>query len=105
MMATVRAKSEAQAIADHAPWKPAPFDDIDAAALQALARGSATADQQKRALAWIIEKAAATYDFPFRPGAGEGDRDSCIAMGRMYVGQQVVKLLKWKIGAITRRTE
>lgn len=96
-------KSQAQAIEAHAPWKPPSFEPTDAAALQALAKGTASAAQQKQALAWIIEKGAATYDFPYRPGAGEGDRDTCIAIGRMFVGQQIVKLLKLKLGLLTTR--
>lgn len=93
-------KPQRQAIEDHAPWKPPSFEPADAAAIQALAKGSATADQQKRALAWIIEKAAATYDFPYRPGGHEGDRDTVLAAGRMMVGQQIVKLMKIKIGLL-----
>lgn len=78
------------------------MEEADAAALQALARGMASTDQQKRALAWIIEKAAATYDFPYRPGSVEGERDTLIALGRMFVGQQIVGLLKLKLGTLRR---
>ena len=102
-MATAR-KSERQAIADHAPWKPAPFDVADAAALQALQRGSASMEQQKRALDWIIRQACGTYDFAFRPGGPEGERDTNVALGRQLVGQQIVKLLNVKLGMIARRT-
>lgn len=98
-------KSLRQAIEDHAPWKPPSYEPADVAALQALARGAATPDQQKRALAWIIEKGAATYDFPYRPGGSDGDRDSCIALGRMHVGQQIVRLLKLKIGLLPPRSD
>lgn len=98
-------KSQRQAIEDHAPWKPPKFEPAEAAALQALARGTATMEQQKKALHWIVHEAAATYDFAYRPGAGEGDRDTCIALGRQFVGQQIVKLLNIKIGLITTRKE
>lgn len=97
------AKSERQALSDHAPWKPPAFEPADAAALQALAKGQATADQQRRALDWIILKAAGTYDFAYRPGGHEGERDTAIALGRQLVGQQIVKLLKLKIGLISQR--
>lgn len=92
------AKSERQAIAEHAPWKPPVADPADTAALQALARGNATMDQQKRALDWIVLKACGTYDFAYRPG--ESDRDTNVALGRQFVGQQIVKQLKMKIGLI-----
>lgn len=95
-------KSDRSRVADHAPWKPAPFEDADAAALQALAKGSATADQQKRALDWIIIKACRTYDFPYRPGGLEGERDTNIALGAVMVGQQIVKLMKIRIGLLRR---
>lgn len=98
-----RPKTQAQIALEHAPWKPVPYEDADVAALQALAKGVATAEQQKRALNWWIEKAAGTYDLPYRPGGREGERDTLMAIGRMFVGQQTVKLLKLKIGQLQRR--
>ena len=98
-----RRKSARQAVEDHAPWKPPAYDNADAAAIQALVKGNATADQQKRAIDWIVTKACGTYDFPYRPGAQDGDRDTCIAIGKMFVGQQIVKLMKLKIGLLTTR--
>ena len=77
------------------------FDDADAAAIQALGRGSASTDQQKRALDWIITKCCATYDMSYRPGE-DGVRDTAFAEGRRFVGLQVVKLLKIKIGLLRR---
>lgn len=74
-----------------APWLPVPWELSDVTALQSLQRGDADTYQQKRALNWIIQKAAATYDFPYRPGSD--DRDTNIALGRQFVGQQIVKLL------------
>lgn len=97
----MKAKTERQAIADHAPWKPPGAEPADTAALQALARGTATSDQQKRALDWIVLQACGTYDLAYRPG--DTDRDTNIALGRQFVGQQIVKQLKLKIGLITER--
>ena len=94
------AKTERQAILDHAPWKPAKFEDADAAALQAMAVGNATGVQQKRALRWIIEGAAATYDMSYRPGGEDGRRDTDFAEGKRSVGNQIVKLLKVKVGQL-----
>lgn len=71
-------------------WRLADYDIADVAAIQALNAGTATSDQQKRALDWIINKAARTYDHPF-------DLDSAHVSahyaGRMFVGQQIVKLV------------
>lgn len=73
------------------PWHPAEWAIEDAHALQALAGGRATPGEQKRALQWIIEKAAMTYDEPFVPSE-EAVRS--YLMGRMSVGRQIVKLVK-----------
>ena len=73
------------------PWQPVPYDEAITGAIKALNSGNANEAQQKRALKWIIEIAAATYDLPYRP---ESDRDTTFACGRMFVGQQIVKQLK-----------
>ena len=64
----------------------------DAAAIQALYRGDATEDQQRRAFEWIVEKAAMAGDMSYRPGGLEGDRDTAFAEGRRFVGNQIRKL-------------
>ena len=89
-----------QALAASASWLPAPYDLADATAVQALQRGTADAEQQRRALDWIIRQACATYDFPYRPGPD--DRDTNIALGRMWAGQQIVKLCNADIGKMRR---
>lgn len=72
------------------PWKPADWEIPDAAALQALQRGDATEDQQRRALRFIIETVCGTYDLAYRPVSA---RDTDFALGKAFVGQQLVKLL------------
>lgn len=81
------------------PLQPADYEKADVIALQALAEGIANEGQQKRALDWII-KAAGTYDLVYRPGGQEGDRDTCFAGGKAFVGQQIVKLLNYKTGQL-----
>lgn len=98
-------KSERQAIAEHAPWKPPAFEPADAAAFQALARGAATMEQQKRALDWLVKVACGTYDLSYRPGGEDGRRDTDFAEGRRSVGLAIVKMLNLKIGLITTRGE
>lgn len=95
-------KTERQAIADHAPWKPPSADPQIVAAFQALQRGNATTDQQKRALEWLVKDCSQTYDLSYRPG-DEGRRDTDFAEGRRFVGLQIVKLLNLKIGLLTKR--
>lgn len=67
------------------------------ASIQALSRGEATPEQQKRALDWIINKAAMTYDEPFVPG--QSDVTSYLS-GRMSVGRQIIKLIKINISQV-----
>jgi len=67
--------------------------------MQALARGEANSDQQQRALKWLIEQAAGTYEFQFYPS----DRDTSFALGRGFVGQQIVKLLKLNLSSLRRQ--
>lgn len=62
-------------------------------AVQSLATGTATEHQQKLALDWIITEACATYDQSYRPGVN-GDRDTCFAEGRRFVGNQIIRLTK-----------
>lgn len=71
------------------PHVPAPYEAADCAAFIALAQGSATPEQQKRALDWIIRGAAGTYDLSYRP---DSERATAFAEGKRFVGLQVVKL-------------
>ena len=66
-------------------WEPA-----DLSALQAVMRGDANEDQQRRAMTWIIYNACGTYDLEYRTEA----RDHAFASGRRFVGLQLVKMLK-----------
>lgn len=80
-------------LAASSPWLPAPYVLADVSAAKALAAGTASAEQQQRFLRWVIEAAAGTYEQHYRPGAEDGARDTIFALGRAFVGQQVVKLV------------
>lgn len=69
---------------------PPKYEIADVEAFQALQRGDASEHLQRRALDWIINNAAATYDLSFSP---TDDRLTSFAEGRRFVGLQVVKLL------------
>lgn len=80
-----------------------PVDDwevADVSALQAVERGEATPEQQKRALAWIINKACWTYESTFSPVR---EHDSSFAEGRRFAGLQIVKMLKLNAAALSRK--
>jgi hypothetical protein len=79
-----------------APYIPAPWEPADVSAIQALHRGDASPDQQKRALDYIISLAG-TYDLSYRP---DSDRDTTFAEGKRWVGLQIVKLVKLNLAAI-----
>lgn len=83
------------------PWAPVDYETADAAAIQALDRGDATPEQQRRALKWLIEKACGTYDLSYRPGE-DGRRDTDFAEGKRFVGSQVVKMLKLNLSLLRR---
>jgi hypothetical protein len=76
-------------------WHPADYDIADIRAIQAVTAGTATPEQQQRALDWIVVKAAATYDNGFIAEDAYG-RIAAFVDGRQFVGQQIVKLMKLK---------
>lgn len=76
------------------------FDVRDVGALQALARGEAEAHQQKRALGLIVERITAMYERQYHPT----DRDTAFALGRAFVGQQIVGLLKIDVSKMRKMT-
>ena len=82
-------------------FAPAEYSVADAKAIQQLMIGEADAEQQKRALSWIINMACATYDQPFRPGH---DGQTEFACGRQFAGQQIVKLTKLDLVALQQAT-
>ena len=82
----------------NSPAVPARYEIADAAAVRALMDGSASPDQQQRALRWIVEIAAGAYEFHYY----EKERDTTFALGRAFVGQQIVKMTKLNIGAMRR---
>lgn len=83
------------------PWHPAAYSVADVSAIKAMAAGTATPEQQQRAMKWIIETNCGTYDVSYRP---DSDRDTTFAEGKRFVGLQIVKLLKLDIEKI-KRTE
>lgn len=77
---------------------PAPINSTDASALQALAAGVANEGQQKHALRWILEGACALHTWPYR----ESQRETDLALGRHFVGQQIVGLIKVNVSQLRK---
>lgn len=76
------------------------FDIADVAAIQALATGTAAPDQQKRALDWIINVAAKTYD----PEYQTDSRDHAYCSGRRSVGLNIIVLTKIDLSKLSQAT-
>lgn len=88
-------------------WFPAEYDEKDIRALQSLALYAKGADDPKyrhlvpgpedtrRALDWIIHKAAQTYESSFTAADPNG-RIGAYIEGRRSVGSQLIKLLSLK---------
>jgi len=70
--------------------------------MQALAKGTASAHQQRVALDWIMYRASNYLDEPYRPGGDEGSRDTVFALGRAFVGRQIAKLLNVNLSVLAR---
>ena len=68
--------------------------------LQALAKGEANADQQQRALKWILHKAAVIDQDPFVPGQPDA---TAYLMGRQSVARQIAAVLQTDPAAATSR--
>lgn len=64
------------------------------AAVQAIAEGVATDDQQKRGLDFIINVMCDTYGFHYH----KDDRDTVFALGKKFVGDLIVGALKTNLG-------
>jgi hypothetical protein len=67
-------------------------------ALQKLAEGEATKEQQQAALRWIIYNACGTYDLEYR----QDPRDHAFCSGRRFVGLEIVKMLKVATGKLAK---
>lgn len=80
------------------PIVPADYELADADAVQAIMRGEADEQQQKRFLTWVVEQAAGTYQFHYYGN----ERDTAFALGRAFVGQQIVKMTKLNLSALRR---
>lgn len=75
------------------PWRPPTTTDVThVAALKALQAGTATAEQQQRALDFILRDVCGYYDEQFCPGE-DGRRSTDYALGKRRVATYLVSLL------------
>ncbi len=81
--------------------EPVKYTAGDVTAIQACLDGTAEGYQQQRAIKWIIELAAGTFDQSFRPGT-DGQRDTDFAEGRRFVGNSIIKLSRLNASKLVR---
>lgn len=60
----------------------------------AVVGGTATPQQAKAAMDWVMREAARVADLAFQLGGEDGRRASDFAEGRQYVGHQIRRLLQ-----------
>lgn len=82
------------------PFAPALYELADLTAVQAVAQGTADADQQRRALKWIVEEVCDVYGLGWHP---DGDHASSFMAGRRFAGLQVVKATKINTAALRKK--
>jgi len=81
--------SRADFIRDANPTRCPDYTLADVMAIRALQTGTASADQQKMALDYIINILCDTYGNPWRVDTSAKD----VAIGRMAAGQNIVHIL------------
>lgn len=77
-------------------WEPCPVTKETLpvhAALKALRAGTADSYQQELALDWVLYMASAMTEPAFRSDQDGGERETSFALGRQYVGQQIMKMI------------
>jgi len=76
------------------------YELADASAIKAVHGGTASPEQQQRAMQWILRSACALPDWPYVPSDIE---QTHINLGRQFVGHQIMKLVQAPLGSIRRR--
>lgn len=73
----------------------------DAHALRAMHEGTASTEQQQRAMRWILTHACDVGGMPYWPT----DRDTAFACGRLFVGKQIGRLLTMDLSTLRRAAD
>jgi hypothetical protein len=78
------------------PWQIPRIDDADIFALQAIANGTASNAQQRRAYEYVIRALCETDRMTFWPGGEDGKRATDFAEGKRWVGLQLRRFEKMR---------
>ncbi len=79
------------------PWDAPEYDPQVVYAIRALRQGEALPHQQKLAWNWLMYVTGAGdgfSDLSFRPDSHGGERATCMAEGKKFVGLQMLKLFR-----------
>lgn len=82
------------------PYLPAEWDIRVVNAISALQSGVADSEQQMLAYQWIVYEASRYGD----EGYHDNDRDTAYALGRQFVGRQMVKMTSEYVRRAMRRS-
>ena len=82
-------------------YEPARLRVSDAVAIQAIAGGTATEEQQRSGIKWILDHACALPVWAYR----ESQRESDIALGRHFVGQHIVSAMNANVSKLKKAEE
>ena len=72
-------------------------------AIQAMARGEASASQQKQAVDFILNDIALVGDLSWRPDEKGGERETSLAEGRRFVGLQIARIIRNSYERLARK--
>jgi hypothetical protein len=90
-------KAAPQRAASAVPAAPASI----ATAIKALHTGQASPHQQQIAMQWIVLEACGKGQFPYHTS----DRDTVFALGRLFVAELIVGLVKADLSSIRQAEE
>jgi hypothetical protein len=76
------------------PWQSPRLDDAVIFALQAVAKGIANDEQQRRAYEYVVRVLCETDRMTFWPGGDDGRRATDFAEGKRWVGLQLRRIEK-----------
>jgi hypothetical protein len=93
---------ETKATFQRNPWRVKLYDAADVSAIKAVTAGTATPEQQQRAMQYIVVVLCATDDMSYRPGGEDGRRDTDFAEGARFVGNQIKRLAQGRMDELMK---
>lgn len=89
---------ELKALKPRPAAEPAGWTEAEAYAVKACISGTATEHQQRLAMQWIINAASVAHGQHYH----DNDRDTAFALGRAFVGQQILGIARIDLVSLTQ---